>query len=307
MKVLLNKTFKKMMVVGIVSTGFMVTNINNAKAENNLSGNTQVSLKKDTSLYKTHKLKRIKTKSAKKYFGKNKLYEKKVAKVRQNRRLVTYKLVQSSNGRKFGWIKASDLYVVKNKSTVKQTYQLSTRIGDSSKDLDNSQLSNLSDEQIKDRIRTKFVNFVQSQRKNTSNGSWILSKGLDKVAHERADYVDPTIGEASHYTTRNGKRHRQEAAILDGQRMGIVGNQNDIYESNGYADLDKNYYHISDFVGYFNEMITNDASSNDSHKMQLLGNEADGLRYYGIGLRVIRKVNTVQVNIVILSADTKYR
>ncbi|MBV0915002.1 hypothetical protein [Apilactobacillus kunkeei] len=289
------------MMIGIVSSGLMMANTQHAKAEDNAS-DAQVSLKKDTSLYDTQKIKKIKTKSAKKYFGKESLYEKKTAKVKKT----TYKLIQSKSGKKSGWMKSSDLYVVKRKVTTKSTYQLSPRINDSS-DLDSRQLTQLSDSQIKSRIRDKFVNFVQGQRKKTDNGSWILSRGLDKVAQERANYVDPTMGEASHYTTRDGKRHRQEAAILDGQRMKIVKNQNDIYESNGYATLDKNYYHISDYVKYFNEMITDDGASGDSHKTQLLGNEADGLRYYGIGLRVIRTSITVQVNIVILSADTKYK
>lgn len=289
------------MIAGVVLSGLMMANTQHAKAEANAS-DAQVSLKKDTSLYDTQKIKKIKTKSAKKYFGKESLYEKKTAKVKKT----TYKLVQSKSGKKSGWMKSSDLYVVKRKITTKSTYQLSPRINDSS-DLDSRQLTQLSDSQIKSRIRAKFVNFVQGQRKKTDNGSWILSRGLDKVAQERANYVDPTMGEASHYTTRDGKRHRQEAAILDGQRMKIVKNQNDIYESNGYATLDKNYYRISDYVKYFNEMITDDGASGDSHKTQLLGNEGDGLRYYGIGLRVIRTNVTVQVNIVILSADTKYR
>ena len=289
------------MIAGVVSSGLMMANTQHAKAEANAS-DEQVSLKKDTSLYDTQKIKKIKTKSAKKYFGKESLYEKKTAKVKKT----TYKLVQSKSGKKSGWMKSSDLYVLKRKITTKSTYQLSPRINDSS-DLDSRQLTQLSDSQIKSRIRSKFVNFVQGQRKKTDNGSWISSRGLDKVAQERANYVDPTMGEASHYTTRDGKRHRQEAAILDGQRMKIVKNQNDIYESNGYATLDKNYYRISDYVKYFNEMITDDGASGDSHKTQLLGNEGDGLRYYGIGLRVIRTNVTVQVNIVILSADTKYR
>ncbi|KOY76808.1 hypothetical protein RZ71_12640 [Apilactobacillus kunkeei] len=289
------------MIAGIVSSGLMMANTQHAKAEANTTG-SQVSLKKDTSLYDSQKIKKIKTKSAKKYFGKDSLYEKKTAKVRKT----TYKLVQSKSGKKSGWMKSSDLYVVKRKVTTKSTYQLSPRINDSS-DLDSRQLTQLSDSQIKSRIRAKFVNFVQDQRKKTDNGSWVSSRGLDKVAQERANYVDPTMGEASHYTTRDGKRHRQEAAILDGQRMKIVKNQNDIYESNGYATLDKNYYRVSDYVKYFNEMITDDGASGDSHKTQLLGNEADGLRYYGIGLRVIRTNITVQVNIVILSADTKYK
>lgn len=289
------------MIAGVVSSCLMMANTQHAKAEANAS-DAQVSLKKDTSLYDTQKIKKIKTKSAKKYFGKESLYEKKTAKVKKT----TYKLVQSKSGKKSGWMKSSDLYVVKRKITTKSTYQLSPRINDSS-DLDSRQLTQLSDSQIKSRIRTKFVNFVQGQRKKTDNGSWISSRGLDKVAQERANYVDPTMGEASHYTTRDGKRHRQEAAILDGQRMKIVKNQNDIYESNGYATLDKNYYRISDYVKYFNEMITDDGASGDSHKTQLLGNEGDGLRYYGIGLRVIRTNVTVQVNIVILSADTKYK
>ncbi|KOY75225.1 hypothetical protein RZ70_10600 [Apilactobacillus kunkeei] len=295
------KALKTIMMIGIVSSGLMMANTQHAKADDNAS-DAQVSLKKDTSLYDTQKIKKIKTKSAKKYFVKESLYEKKTAKVKKT----TYKLIQSKSGKKSGWMKSSDLYVVKRKVTTKSTYQLSPRINDSS-DLDSRQLTQLSDSQIKSRIRDKFVNFVQGQRKKTDNGSWILSRGLDKVAQERANYVDPTMGEASHYTTRDGKRHRQEAAILDGQRMKIVKNQNDIYESNGYATLDKNYYHISDYVKYFNEMITDDGASGDSHKTQLLGNEADGLRYYGIGLRVIRTSITVQVNIVILSADTKYK
>ncbi|KOY71581.1 hypothetical protein RZ55_08870 [Apilactobacillus kunkeei] len=289
------------MIAGVVSSGLMMANTQHAKAEASAS-DSQVSLKKDTSLYDTQKIKKIKTKSAKKYFGKESLYEKKTAKVKKT----TYKLVQSKSGKKSGWMKSSDLYVVKRKITTKSTYQLSPRINDSS-DLDSRQLTQLSDSQIKSRIRAKFVNFVQGQRKKTDNGSWISSRGLDKVAQERANYVDPTMGEASHYTTRDGKRHRQEAAILDGQRMKIVKKQNDIYESNGYATLDKNYYRISDYVKYFNEMITDDGASGDSHKAQLLGNEGDGLRYYGIGLRVIRTNVTVQVNIVILSADTKYK
>ncbi|GAT90318.1 hypothetical protein FF306_00416 [Apilactobacillus kunkeei] len=295
------KALKTIMMIGIVSSGLMMANTQHAKAEAN-SSDAQVSLKKDTSLYDTQKIKKIKTKSAKKYFGKESLYVKKTVKVKKT----TYKLIQSKSGKKSGWIKSSYLYVVKRKVTTKSTYQLSPRINDSS-DLDSRQLTQLSDSQIKSRIRAKFVNFVQGQRKKTDNGSWILSRGLDKVAQERANYVDPTMGEASHYTTRDGKRHRQEAAILDGQRMKIVKNQNDIYESNGYATLDKNYYHISDYVKYFNEMITDDGASGDSHKTQLLGNEGGGLRYYGIGLRVIRTNITVQVNIVILSADTKYR
>ncbi|CAI2649258.1 hypothetical protein AKUA1404_04710 [Apilactobacillus kunkeei] len=290
------------MVAGIVSSGLMMANTQHANAESTLNGKTQVSVKRDTKLYNTHKIKKIKSKSAKKYFGKERLYEKKVAKVKK----ITYKLVQTRNGKKSGWLKSSDLYVVKRKVTTKPTFQLTPRIGNDD-EFDNASLTQLSDSQIKTSIRNKFVNFVQGQRRKTRNGSWISSSGLDKVAQERADYVDPTMGEASHYTTRNGKRHRQEAAILDGQRMGIVRNQNDIYESNGYATLDKNYYHISDYVGYFNEMITNDGASGDSHKAQLLGNEGDGLRYYGIGLRVIRTDYTVQVNIVILSADTKYK
>ncbi|WP_057175638.1 hypothetical protein [Apilactobacillus kunkeei] len=292
---------KTVMIAGVVSSGLMMANTQHAKAEASAS-DSQVSLKKDTSLYDTQKIKKIKTKSAKKYFGKESLYEKKTAKVKKT----TYKLVQSKSGKKSGWMKSSDLYVVKRKITTKSTYQLSPRINDSS-DLDSRQLTQLSDSQIKSRIRAKFVNFVQGQRKKTDNGSWISSRGLDKVAQERANYVDPTMGEASHYTTRDGKRHRQEAAILDGQRMKIVKKQNDIYESNGYATLDKNYYRISDYVKYFNEMITDDGASGDSHKAQLLGNEGDGLRYYGIGLRVIRTNVTVQVNIVILSADTKYK
>ncbi|KPN83460.1 hypothetical protein ACLN1Y_02415 [Apilactobacillus kunkeei] len=289
------------MIAGIVSSGLMMANTQHAKAEANAS-DSQVSLKKDTSLYDSQKIKKIKTKSAKKYFGKESLYEKKSAKVKKT----TYKLVQSKSSKKSGWMKSSDLYVVKRKVTTKSTYELSPRINDSS-DLDSRQLTQLSDSQIKSRIRAKFVNFVQNQRKKTDNGSWVSSRGLDKVAQERANYVDPTMGEASHYTTRDGKRHRQEAAILDGQRMKIVKNQNDIYESNGYATLDKNYYNVSDYVRYFNEMITDDGASGDSHKAQLLGNESDGLRYYGIGLRVIRTDITVQVNIVILSADTKYK
>ncbi|TMT00592.1 hypothetical protein FD688_03470 [Apilactobacillus kunkeei] len=275
---------------------------NTQRVSAKVSSDTQVGLKKDAKLYDTYKIKKIKTKSAKKYFGKESLYEKKSAKVKKT----TYKFVQSKNGTKSGWMKSTDLYVVKRKITTKSKYTLTPRINDSS-DLDSRQLTQLSDSQIKSRIREKFINFVQGQRKNTDNGSWVSSNGLNKVAQERANYVDPTMGEASHYTTRNGKRHRQEAAILDGQRMKIVKNQNDIYESNGYATLDKNYYHISDYVKYFNEMITDDGASGDSHKIQLLGNEAKGLRYYGIGLRVIRTDYTVQVNIVILSADTKYR
>ncbi|KOY78248.1 hypothetical protein RZ75_12150 [Apilactobacillus kunkeei] len=290
------------MIAGIVSSGLMMANTQHAKAEANESKDVQVSLKKDTRLYDTHKIKKIKTKSAKKYFGKDSLYEKKSAKVKKT----TYKLVESKSGKKSGWMKSSDLYVVKRKVTTKSTYQLTPRINDSS-DLDSRPLVQLSDSQLKSRIRTKFVNFVQSQRKKTDNGSWVVSSGLNKVAQERANYVDPAMGEASHYTTRDGKRHRQEAAILDGQRMKIVKHQNDIYESNGYATLDKNYYYISDYVKYFNEMITDDGASGDSHKMQLLGNEGDGLRYYGIGLRVIRTAYTVQVNIVVLSADTKYK
>ncbi|KOY73572.1 hypothetical protein [Apilactobacillus kunkeei] len=286
------------MIVGIISSELIMTNVTHANA----SSDTQVSLKKDAKLYDTQKIKKIKTKSAKKYFGKESLYEKKSAKVKKT----TYKLVQSANGTKSGWMKSSDLYVVKRKITTKSKYTLTPRINDSS-DLDSRQLTQLSDSQIKSRIRAKFINFVQGQRKKTDNGSWISSNGLNKVAQERANYVDPTMGEASHYTTRDGKRHRQEAAILDGQRMKIVKNQNDIYESNGYATLDKNYYHITDYVNYFNEMITDDGASGDSHKTQLLGNEGNGLRYYGIGLRVIRTNYTVQVNIVILSADTKYR
>ena len=289
------------MIAGIVSSGLMIANTQHAKAEAKAS-DTRVSLKKDTSLYDSQKIKKIKTKSAKKYFGKESLYEKKSAKVKKT----TYKLVQSANGTKSGWMKSSDLYVVKRKITTKSKYTLTPRINDSS-DLDSRQLTQLSDSQIKSRIRAKFINFVQGQRKKTGNGSWVSSNGLNKVAQERANYVDPTMGEASHYTTRDGKRHRQEAAILDGQRMKIVKNQNDIYESNGYATLDKNYYHIADYVKYFNEMITDDGASGDSHKTQLLGNEGNGLRYYGIGLRVIRTNYTVQVNIVILSADTKYR
>ncbi|WP_326866336.1 hypothetical protein [Apilactobacillus kunkeei] len=286
------------MIVGIISSELIMTNVTHANA----SSDTQVSLKKDAKLYDTQKIKKIKTKSAKKYFGKESLYEKKSAKVKKT----TYKLVQSANGTKSGWMKSSDLYVVKRKITTKSKYTLTPRINDSS-DLDSRQLTQLSDSQIKSRIRAKFINFVQGQRKKTDNGSWISSNGLNKVAQERANYVDPTMGEASHYTTRDGKRHRQEAAILDGQRMKIVKNQNDIYESNGYATLDKNYYHITDYVNYFNEMITDDGASGDSHKTQLLGNEGNGLRYYGIGLRVIRTNVTVQVNIVILSADTKYK
>lgn len=286
------------MIVGIISSELIMTNVTHANA----SSDTQVSLKKDAKLYDTQKIKKIKTKSAKKYFGKESLYEKKSAKVKKT----TYKFVQSANGTKSGWMKSSDLYVVKRKITTKSKYTLTPRINDSS-DLDSRQLTQLSDSQIKSRIRAKFINFVQGQRKKTDNGSWISSNGLNKVAQERANYVDPTMGEASHYTTRDGKRHRQEAAILDGQRMKIVKNQNDIYESNGYATLDKNYYHITDYVNYFNEMITDDGASGDSHKTQLLGNEGNGLRYYGIGLRVIRTNYTVQVNIVILSADTKYR
>lgn len=286
------------MIVGIISSALIMTNVTHANA----SSDTQVSLKKDAKLYDTHKIKKIKTESAKKYFGKESLYEKKSAKVKKT----TYKLVQSANGTKSGWMKSSDLYVVKRKITTKSKYTLTPRINDSS-DLDSRQLTQLSDSQIKSRIRAKFINFVQGQRKKTDNGSWISSNGLNKVAQERANYVDPTMGEASHYTTRDGKRHRQEAAILDGQRMKIVKNQNDIYESNGYATLDKNYYHITDYVNYFNEMITDDGASGDSHKTQILGNEGNGLRYYGIGLRVIRTNYTVQVNIVILSADTKYR
>ncbi|WKN28444.1 hypothetical protein MUB42_04420 [Apilactobacillus kunkeei] len=189
MKVSLKKLLKTTLVAGIVSTGLMMASTQHAKAETNLSGNTQVSLKKDASLYDTQKIKKIKTKSAKKYFGKDALFEKKSAKVKKT----TYKLVESKNGKKSGWVKSADLYVVKRKITNKSSHQLSPRINDSVK-LDNRELTQLTDAQIKSRIRTKFVNFVQSRRRKTSNGKWILSRGLDKVAQERANYVNPTMG-----------------------------------------------------------------------------------------------------------------
>ncbi|MCT6859632.1 MAG: hypothetical protein M3Z82_10235, partial [Apilactobacillus sp.] len=98
MKLPLNKLVKSSMLALIVSSGLMIGNVNHANGDTILTGNTQVGLKKDTNLYDSHKLKKIKSKSAKNYFGNSYLYEKKSTNVKKS----TYKLVQSENGKKSG-------------------------------------------------------------------------------------------------------------------------------------------------------------------------------------------------------------
>lgn len=273
----------------------------------------QVKVKGNKKVYKNDQANSVKARSAKDYFGGKELYAKAESTVKKKGKTQKFKLFESKDKTKKGWMYTGDIISVHQnnaapaaaKSTSLNTIIDNDDIGEQTDNTDGN-VTKMSDSQIIASVRSQFVQFVKSSRSNTKNGSWLRSAGLDKVAQERANYVNPALGDASHYTTANGKRHKQLAAILDGQSMGIVGNQNNIYESNGYANLDNRISNVSKYVGYFKEMITNDADSGYGHMDQLLGNEGYGLRHYGIGIRVIRMNRSVQINIVILSADSKY-
>lgn len=288
----------------------MNTEIHAAKRTNS----TQlVQVKANKKVYKNDQGKSLKATSAKSYFGNKELYTQKEVTVKRQGKLRKFKLIESKDKTKKGWMYSGDIISIHQNNAspaVSATpanldLKINDDLGEISDNTDGN-VNNMTDEQVITSVRSQFVDFVKQSRASTKNGSWLRSSGLDKVAQERANYVDPALGSASHYITANGRRHKQLAAILDGQSMGIVGNQDDIYESNGYANLDNRISNVSKYVGYFKEMITNDADSDYGHRDQLLGNEGEGLRHYGVGIRIIRMARSVQINIVILSADSRY-
>lgn len=294
------------------SASLFIQNVESNAAAKKISTEV-VQVKSNKKVYSSDQAKSIKSSSAKSYFGNKELFTKKEVTVKKQGQLKKFKLIESKDKTKKGWMYSGDIISIHQNNaapaTVKSAPNLDLRIDDDlgeTTDNTDGNVNSMTDAQVVSSVRSQFVDFVKSSRAQTKNGTWLRSSGLDKVAQERADYVNPALGYLSHYITANGKRHKQLAAILDGQSMGIVGNQNDIYESNGYANLDNRISNVSKYVSYFKEMITNDGDSDYGHRDQLLGNEADGLRHYGVGIRVIRMNRSVQINIVILSADSKY-
>ncbi|MCT6858931.1 MAG: hypothetical protein M3Z82_06660 [Apilactobacillus sp.] len=202
-----------------------------------------------------------------------------------------------------------------NKSQAqKNLNDLYAYLGNYNADSDNSGSQNnssLSDAQIISQVKSQFISFVNQQRKANGKSAWVENAKLDAVAQKRVSYVDPDMGDASHYITSDGQQHSQLAATIDAQTMGY--NMTNIMESNGDALGGSSLGGLStddvnQLVAHFEDMIVNDGWSNNGHRNQLLGiSGQNGLQNFGIGVRVIRNSDgSTQVNLVILSSDTAY-
>ncbi|CAI2644359.1 hypothetical protein [Apilactobacillus apinorum] len=177
---------------------------------------------------------------------------------------------------------------------------------DSGSSSNSKSLNSLSDSQIASQAKSEFIKFVQEQRAQAGKSAWVENAKLDAVAQKRASYVNVDMGIAAHKITADGQYHQNGAYTVDAQSLGY--NMPSLFESSANAKFDGNYGSVKDVVSSFKTMITDDADSNNEHKDQLIGNDGNGLQYFGIGLRVDRNQSegSVKVTIEILSSDTNY-
>lgn len=292
---------------------------------------TQYKVAKNGYVYKNAKIKAVKSKSEKSYFGNSVLTVKKAVVVKKHGKKLVYKYVVASNGKSgyvyVGSLKKATAKLVKTtsskkvakkdpskepnakkrKQNIKDTYKWLGLDYDGSDDSGSSDSSqNLTDAQIISQVKSKFIKFVQEQRSQAGKPAWVENAKLDAVAQKRVSYIHPEQGTNAHYVTSDGQYHSEGADTVDAKSLGY--NMNDLWESAGYATADAHYYNIDSFLSPFKEMITNDAGSNNEHRDMLMGNSARGLSNFGIGVRVDRNNSdgSITVTIEILLSDTNY-
>lgn len=294
---------------------------------------TQYKVAKNGYVYKNAKIKAVKSKSEKKYFGNSVLTVKKTVVVKKHGKKLVYKYVVASNGKSgyvyVGSLKKATTKLVKTtsskkvgkkdpskeptakqrKKNIKDTYKWLGLDYDGSDDSGSSDSSqNLTDAQIISQVKSKFIKFVQEQRAQAGKPAWIENAKLDAVAQKRVSYVQADNGEVAHYTTADGQVHSDLAAKYDAQSLGY--NMPNVLESVGYASVGNDGVSVDYFVQNFENMITNDSASNNLHRNQLLGiSGRSGLSNFGIGVRVDHVSDNggmVKVTIEILSSDTNY-
>ena len=331
------KTFKTaaLMSLGTIAMSSLLA-VNEANGDFSASAAaTQYKVAKNGYVYKNAKIKAVKSKSEKKYFGNATLTVKKTVVVKKHGKKLVYKYVVASNGKSgyvyVGSLKKATAKLVKatsskkvgkkdpskepnakqRKKNLKDLYTFLGMGSDGSDDSGSSanakSLNSLSDSQIASQVKSEFIKFVQQQRAQAGKSPWVENAKLDAVAQKRASYVNPDAGTDSHYLTADGVYHSYGAAQADAKSLGY--SMNDLYESNGDFTQDGVYGTISGISDSTQDFITNDAASNYGHRNQLLGIKGrNGLNNFGIGVRVDRNSSngSVTVTMVILSSDTNY-
>lgn len=285
--------------------------------------------------YGNKTLSHIKSKNIKKYFKTDKLELQHMEKVSKKGKPQFDYVKNLTHPKKSAWVANSNLY---QKSVTKKAKKHAKTQKTSDKDMwkklqdemnkDNgsnssSNTSNsssntgeklYSDGEAISQIKSRFIDFVNQQREANGKSPLVLSDGLQKVANERASYVD-TQGDddLAHYTTADGVKHSQTANYLDGKNMGIFNNKEDMLESNAFTTLGTDDGQIdSDDIGSalesFKEMITADGDSNYGHRNMLIGNDYNGTKYYGLAFRMDAPTNdsAKKLTIEIISSDTNY-
>lgn len=332
------KTLKTvaLMSLGTIAMSSLLA-VNEANGDLSASATaTKYKVAKNGYVYKNAKIKAVKSKSEKKYFGNSVLTVKKTVVVKKHGKKLVYKYVVASNGKSgyvyVGSLKKSTAKLVKTTSSKKVAKKdpskepnakqrkknlkdLYTFLGmgsdgsdDSGSSSNSKSLNSLSDSQIASQAKSEFIKFVQEQRAQAGKSAWVENAKLDAVAQKRVSYVQADNGEVAHYTTADGQVHSDLAAKYDAQSLGY--NMPNVLESVGYASVGNDGVSVDYFVQNFENMITNDSASNNLHRNQLLGiSGRSGLSNFGIGVRVDHVSDNggmVKVTIEILSSDTNY-
>lgn len=326
------KTVALMSLGTIAMSSLLAVNEDNSDFSASASS-TQYKVSKNGYVYKNAKIKAVKSKSEKKYFGNSILTVKKTVVVKKHGKKLVYKYVVASNGKSgyvyVGSLKKATTKLVKTtsskkvgkkdpskepnakqrKQNIKDTYKWLGLDYDGSDDSGSSDSSqSLTDAQIISQVKSKFIKFVQEQRAQAGKPAWVENAKLDAVAQKRASYVQAGFTDTlAHNTTADGQVHSQMAAQIDAQSLGY--NMNGLSESNGYASVGNGGVSVDYFLQNFEKMITDDSASNYVHRDILLGNYGSGLSNFGIGVRVDHVSDyggMVKVTIEILSSDTNY-
>lgn len=321
------KTLKTvaLMSLGTIAMSSLLA-VNEANGDLSASATaTKYKVAKNGYVYKNAKIKAVKSKSEKKYFGNSVLTVKKTVVVKKHGKKLVYKYVVASNGKSgyvyVGSLKKATAKLVKTTSSKKVARKdpskepnakqrkknlkdLYTFLGMGSDGSDDS--GSTSQGVDLNQIKSQFIDFVNQQRKANGKSAWVENTKLDAVAQKRASYVDVDSDNA-HTATADGNVHNEGAAQVDAKSLGY--NMPHLYESLGEAGVSSSAANNDYFFQNFQTLITADDVSNNEHRNMLIGNDGDGLNNFGIGFRVDKSSSDggiTKVTIVILLSDTNY-
>lgn len=289
-----------------------------------LAAATQYKVAKNGYVYKNAKIKAVKSKSEKKYFGNATLTVKKTVVVKKHGKKLVYKYVVASNG-KSGYVYVGSLKKATAK-LVKTTSSKKVAKKDPSKEPNAKQRkknlkdlytflgmgSDVSDDSGStsqgvdlNQIKSQFIDFVNQQRQANGKSALVENAKLDAVAQKRVSYVDPSGDDTTaHYTTSDGQVHSQLAASIDAKSLGY--NMPNLYESNGDAGVSSNAANNDYFINVFKQFITDDSASNYVHRDMLLGNKGNGLNNFGIAFKLYNSNGISKVVVEVVLSDANY-